>query len=106
MIFPDRFTPIERMELLEHWIIVMGYIYYELNDNLASDFKYDANANQLFDLIKQYPEEYKKTKYYNFFTNFEPGCTSSFEIIRRIEREDRDLYWRISANAQTALKCR
>ena len=104
MTFNEFFTPKEKMDLLERWILVMSYVYYELNDNVASDFSYDNNANQLFELMGEYPEEYKQTKYYPFFLNYEVGCTSGFELISNVYKNDPDLYKRIEADAKLALK--
>lgn len=104
MTFNKFFTPKEKMELLERWILVMSYVYYELNDNIASDFSYDNNANQLFSLMEEYPDEFKQTRYYPFLVNYEVGCTSGFELISNVYKNDPDLYNRIAADAKLALK--
>lgn len=40
---------------------------YELNDNILSDYQYDANAIQLEELVKANPEEFKRSRYYTYF---------------------------------------
>ena len=44
MNFSKSFTDLEKIQLLQRSILVNSYIYYELNENLLSDFQYDAKS--------------------------------------------------------------
>lgn len=102
MIFsnPD-FTIKEKIELLERSILVNSFAYYELNENILSDFKYDANTRQLLELIAEYPEIFRKSRYYRYFDNFESG--TGFDLSGRM-RKNKKLYKKIERDATWALK--
>ena len=70
MIFADRFTIQERIELLQRSILVNSYAYYELNENILTDFQYDANTRMLRQLKRDFPEEYSKSRYFKYFEHF------------------------------------
>ena len=73
MIFADRFTVLEKIELLQRSILVNSYAYYELNENILTDFQYDNNTRTLRRLKQEYPEEYSKSRYFKYFEDFESG---------------------------------
>ena len=97
MKFHKPFNPVEKIQLLERWILVQSFCYYELNENCASDFDYDANARQLAELKKKYPDEFKRSRYYDIFHDY---CTdvdgahyvSGFDLLERVRRTDDQLY--------------
>jgi NAD-dependent DNA ligase len=73
------------MSLLEQWILVHGYIYYNLDENVVDDRTYDMNAQQLIKLIKRYPNVVRYSKYGYIFKNFEGS--SAFNLIRKLKPE-------------------
>jgi NAD-dependent DNA ligase len=108
MKFREPFSIVERIQLLQRWILVQSFSYYEMNENIASDFDYDKNAKQLAELKKQYPEEFKRSSYYDYFHDFcsdddSTHTTSGFDLLRKIEKQDRELYRRIWIDAIMAL---
>ena len=108
MIFSKQFTDKEKIQLLQRSILVNSYAYYELNENILSDFHYDANAVQLSELKRDYPEEFKRSKYYNYFYDYcqdsDVHYTSGFDLIERVRKaDDDDLYRRIWMDAAWAL---
>ena len=80
------FTNVERIQLLERWIILHSYLYYELNENIVSDANYNANTKQLLYLKEKYPESFKKTKYYKYFKDFESG--TGFDLYSKIKSDN------------------
>jgi NAD-dependent DNA ligase len=109
MIFSKEFTPLEKIQLLQRSILVNSYVYYELNNNLLSDYQYDMNAKQLADLKKQYPEEYKRSSYYSYFRDFcsendNEHYTSGFDLLQQVEEKDPRLYRRIWIDSMLALQ--
>lgn len=103
MHFKPHWDAKTRIELLERWVLVQSYAYYELNDNIASDFTYDENVKQLFELIANNPEDHYNSRYYLFFSKFEPGCTSGFELLKKVQKKDKALYDILYRDAMTAL---
>lgn len=53
-------------------ILLFGYMYYEMNQNIISDHTYDMYCKQLAELQRDYPEESKiVTFYYKEFETFD-----------------------------------
>lgn len=107
MKFHKPFSIIEQIQLLERSILVNSFAYYELNENILSDFQYDANAIQLSELKRDHPEEFKRSKYYDYFHDYcqdsDAHYTSGFDLIERVKKADEDLYRRIWMDAAWAL---
>lgn len=101
MKFSQPFTDLEKIQLLQRSILVQSYCYYELNQNLLSDYQYDMNTRQLLDLKKSAPGDFRKSKYYKYFDNFESG--TGFDLTGRLKK-DKKLYKIISHDAHLALK--
>lgn len=51
----------------ERQILVHAYLYYKMNKNLISDDKYDQWSFELDELIKKYPDLFKKSAYQKAF---------------------------------------
>lgn len=101
------FTNVAKIQLLQRWILVHSYVYYELNNNIVSDFKYDANVMQLKELVTKYPEDAKRSRYYKYFHDFFEGDfvnTSGFNLIQRVKTMDQNLYDLLDYDATLALR--
>lgn len=108
MKFHIPFNIVEKIQLLQRWILVQSFAYYELNENIASDFKYDDNAKQLVELMKNHPEEAKRSKYSEYFHDYCPAdddahYTSGFDLIERVRKKNDRLYRYIHMDAAKAL---
>ena len=101
MKFSKPFTDKEKIQLLQRSILVNSFTYYELDQNLLSDFQYDMNTRQLLELKRTAPEAYRKSRYYRYFDNFESG--TGFDLTGRI-RKNKKLYRSISRDAHLALE--
>lgn len=104
MIFSVTFSPKEKIETLQRWILVQSCAYYEMNENIVSDYQYDQNSKQLFKLKKLYPKEYSESRYLVCFERFEEGCTSGFDMLRMLSKRDRYLYDRVVEDTKIALE--
>ena len=107
MKFHNPFNPTEKIQLLQRSILVNSFAYYELNENLLTDFQYDANARQLAELKKQYPEEFKRSRYYAYFHDYcseddNVHYTSGFDLLDRVRKEDPKLYRYLHMDAAMA----
>ena len=96
MKFNRPFTPLEKIQLLQRSILVNSFAYYELNENILTDFQYDANAKQLEELAKAHPDDFRRSRYYEYFQDFfgDDGIhmTSGFDLIERVRKKDAGLY--------------
>lgn len=101
MTFSETFTDKEKIQLLQRSILVNSYAYYELNENILTDYQYDANTRQLLELKRSAPEAYRKSRYYRYFDNFESG--TGFDLTSRI-RKNKKLYDQVARDAHLALK--
>lgn len=104
MKFKNEWDVKTRIELLERWVLVQSFIYYELNSNVSSDFVYDANVNELFRYMEQYPEETEKSRYAVYFDALEPGCTSGFMLLDLVRKNDKELYRHLHFDATIAIQ--
>ena len=107
MKFHTPFNPTEKIQLLQRWILVQSFAYYDLNENIASDFQYDANAMQLAELKKEYPDEFKRSRYYDIFHDYcQDGVhyTSGFDLLERVRKSDPDLHRYLHMDAANALE--
>lgn len=107
MKYNQPFSILEQIQLLQRWILTQSFSYYELNENIASDFDYDANAMQLVEMMRQYPEEASRSRYWDYFYDYADGgdlhYTSGFDLLERVKKEDKALYRRIWMDAALAL---
>lgn len=101
MNFSKPFSDKEKIQLLQRSILVNSYAYYELNENILSDYQYDANTRMLLSLKESNPEAFKKSRYYRYFDNFESG--TGFDLASRI-RKNKNLYNKVARDAGLALK--
>tara|TARA_R110002167_G_scaffold341670_2_gene550135 strand:+ start:815 stop:1153 length:339 start_codon:yes stop_codon:yes gene_type:complete len=63
---------LETLERKQRQLIVHSFIYYNLNENIWPDSKWDKTAKEVFAVREQ--ETFKQSKFYKVFTNFD-GCT-------------------------------
>lgn len=52
-------------------ILLHSYIYYDLNKNVISDFQFDSWAYDLVRLMRENPNEAKKSEFYTDFKDFD-----------------------------------
>lgn len=57
------FTNQEKIELLQRWVLVHSYLYYNLDRPVVDDYKFDMNCRQLAELKKEYPEDWTFSRY-------------------------------------------
>lgn len=109
MKFHMPFNVVEKIQLLQRWILVQSFAYYELNENIASDFKYDENALQLTSLMREHPEEATRSRYHGCFYDYCAGdedahYTSGFDLLDRVKKTDSRLYKYLHMDAVMALE--
>lgn len=84
MVFDKKFSNVERINLLERWILFHSYVYYEKNDNIVSDTIYDKNAHILAKAIEKYPRSFSKSRYKKFFKDFDGN--TGMDLVEKIKK--------------------
>ena len=93
----------EKINQLESQIWCWAIIYYRLCDSIVTDKRYDATSKQLKNLIDQYPDEFKASRHYNVFKDFEwvsgydlplydPSMTKKAEFVLMVSKYGLDGY--------------
>jgi hypothetical protein len=83
-----------KIELLQRWLLVHSFIYYELNNNVVSDEMYDMNSKQLAEMQNKYPDDFIKSKYYYAMKEFDGSTGFGF-----VEKLTADHYERVTRDA-------
>ena len=71
-----------KLNIIEYWILVTSYAYYELSENIVPDRVYDMNAKQLLSMMEAHPMAFKNSTYYEVFVDFEGG--TGFDLISKL----------------------
>ena len=107
MKYNKPFSFAERIQLLERSILVNSFAYYILDDNILNDFQYDDNAKELAELKKEHPEDFKRSRYYEYFKDYcndeDMIYTSGFDLLEKVRKADYNLYSRLHEDASMAL---
>ena len=101
MTFDKPFTDKEKIELLQRAILVHSFMYYELDQSVLPDWKYDGNSKQLVEMIKTFPEEFRQSRYYKYFHDF--NGSTGYHLTSRIKK-DKELYSQVYRDAQLAIQ--
>ena len=76
-------SPQDKVDFAARYIIVHSIIYYEMNESVISDKKFDKKAAVLVKLIKKYPEEVKNSEYYRAIYDFDGSQRKYLKQIAR-----------------------
>lgn len=82
-----------KISYLQRRILVYSIAYYEMNENIVSDFVYDGICKQLVQMQREFPDSFKKSKYYKVFFDFE-GSTA-FDLVARLKKEEKEYLYKI-----------
>lgn len=80
-------SPQEKIDFAARYIILHSIIYYELNESVISDKKFDRKAALLVKLMNKYPEETRDSEYYRAIYDFD-GSTG-FLLYGRLKKSQR-----------------
>lgn len=84
------FTELDKIELLQRWILFQSVCYYDYDDTIVEDKVYDDNVKQLLRLMKQNKNILSQSKYSNLFEDFD-GSTG-FHFVKKLQNENLELY--------------
>lgn len=93
---------VERIELLQRWLIVHSIIYYEMDKNVVSDIMFDNNCRQLIEMKNKYKKSYKNSFYYPIMKDFD-GSTG-FHLSDGLKKWDKKHHKYLSTIATHVIK--
>lgn len=74
-------TITEKISQRRSQVLVHSCLYYYLDTNIIEDHQYDAWAREVKELVKKYPEEAKKARFANEFSEWdEDDCLSGYRL--------------------------
>jgi hypothetical protein len=71
-------TITEKIQQRRYQMLVHSYLYYQLGENLISDYDFDMWAKELVELQERYPKESREARFYEEFENFDGS--SGFDL--------------------------
>ena len=80
-------SPQDKVDFAARYVIVHSIIYYDMDESVISDKKFDKKAAVLVELMKKYPEEVKNSEYYRVIYDFD-GSTG-FHLYSRLKKSQR-----------------
>ena len=83
-------TELDKIELLQKWILFHSVCYYDYDETIVTDRMYDSNVKQLLDLMKKNKSILSNSKYANLFSDFD-GSTG-FHFVKKLQNERLELY--------------
>ena len=87
---PGNLTTQEHIDFLQRFIIVHSYIYYELDNNVISDKRYDEKAKELVRYKNEYPDLWKSSMYYKQFGDEYNGSTG-FTLYHDLDEHQKEI---------------
>lgn len=90
LIEPEKLSTQEYIDFLQRFIIVHSYIYYELDNNIISDKKYDKKCKELVQYKNEYPDLWKSSMYYKQFGDDYNGSTG-FTLYHDLDEHQKEI---------------
>lgn len=85
-----------KISYLQRLVIVHSIIYYELNESVITDKRYDSISYQLLNLCKEDNQAFKQSDYYYVMHDFD--ANTGFDIISRLTESDKSYLLHIASN--------
>ena len=77
---------LEKIELLQRWIMVHSIIYYSFGESVVTDFVFDNNCKQLMQFRVRNPDLYMRSKYFPVFKDF--NGKTGFKLPNKLKKYD------------------
>ena len=89
--FPVYWTDKLKVNFLQRVILIHSYLYYEADNSIWSDRKYDEVAKQLTNIQKEHTTKWRKnnTQYGYCFYDFDG--TTGFDLWDRLKQKDKQM---------------
>ena len=91
MKFPENWTTVDKLNRLERMVLLHSIIYYQLNENILPDQKYDKITRLLARKVEQYKDTktLQKTMYGYIFKDYTDGSTG-FYLVSKLKKKDKE----------------
>lgn len=80
----------EKLDLLARWIITHSMLYYEYDESLVPDAKFDSNAQQFLKLAKEVAEEERRQSRWLYVMRDFDGSTG-YNLPKKLTNEHKGL---------------
>jgi hypothetical protein len=87
--FPVYWTDKLKVDFLQRVILIHSYLYYEANNSIWSDKKYDEVARQLTDMQEEHTTKWIKNKTQYGYCFYDFDGTTGFDLWDRLKEKDK-----------------
>ena len=87
--FPVYWTDKLKIDFLQRVILIHSYLYYEANNSVWSDKKYDEVARQLTDMQEEHTTNWIKNKTQYGYCFYDFDGTTGFDLWDRLKEKDK-----------------
>lgn len=87
--FPVYWTDKLKVDLLQRVILIHSYLYYEANNSIWSDKKYDEVARQLTNIQSKHTTKWIKNKTQYGYCFYDFDGTTGFDLWDRMKEKDK-----------------
>lgn len=88
--FPVYWTDKLKVDFLQRVILIHSYLYYEANNSIWSDKKYDEVARQLTDMQEEHTTKWIKNKTQYGYCMYDFDGTTGFDLWSRLTEHDKE----------------
>lgn len=89
--FPVYWTDKLKIDFLQRVILIHSYLYYETNNSIWSDKKYDEVARQLTDMQEKHTTKWIKNKTQYGYCFYDFDGTTGFDLWDRLKEKDKQM---------------
>lgn len=85
-----------KIQMLQRWILVHSFLYYELNNSIVSDEMFDKNSKQLTTMKRKFAKSYKEALFGYAMKDFDGSTGYGFHNNLKEEHRlliERDAYY-------------
>ena len=87
--FPVYWTDKLKVDFLQRVILIHSYLYYEANNSVWSDKKYDEVARQLTNIQNEHTVEWVKVNTQYGYVFYDYDGTTGFDLWDRLKQKDK-----------------
>lgn len=85
-----------KIQVLQRWILIHSFLYYEMDHTFVEDHVYDRNAEQLKVMMETNPDKAKRSRYAYAFEGYD--ASTGFDVLSKLNKEHLDLVRRDAWN--------
>jgi len=90
------FAILEKIDYTTRNILVLSYIYYNMNYNVVSDIVYDKRLKYLCKIVNENQEIINQSSYYDVIKDIDPS--TGFDLFYKLSDKDQEYLKQIALN--------